>query len=86
MMHLKRDGVVVLLDVERAVLEDRVRDLDTRGLVKRPEQSFAELYEERLPLYRKYADISVACGTMDRHGVCSAVKTSIPAFLSHGQL
>lgn len=73
MRHLKQDGHVILLDVELGILEKRVKNLKTRGLVKRPEQNFAELYLERLPLYNRYADISIACGKMDREEVCAEI-------------
>ena len=73
MMHLKQSGLVVLLDVDLAVLSERVNNVATRGLVKRPEQKFAELFLERLPLYRKYADITIACAGMNRQEVCRVI-------------
>ena len=35
--------------------------MDTRGIAQRPGQSFAELYEERQRLYRRYADLTIDC-------------------------
>jgi shikimate kinase len=58
MAHLKSNGVIIFLDVELATLESRVRDFSTRGLSRRPEQSFAELFDERFKLM-KHADIVI---------------------------
>lgn len=62
MERLKSLGIVVFLDVAYEILESRLRDLHGRGVVIRPGQTLRELYEERTPLYRKYADIVVAEG------------------------
>lgn len=60
MQHLKKGGVAVFLDVELSVLESRVKDYSRRGLAKRPDQDFADLFRERTMLYRKYADIIIS--------------------------
>lgn len=73
MAHLRQHGIVVFLDVDLPVLEARVRDLDTRGLAKRPDQSFSELFEERAPLYAKYADITITCGHITHEEVCERI-------------
>lgn len=70
MAHLMEIGQIVLLQVDLAVLQARVDNVATRGLVKRPEQSFAELYLERLPFYRKYAEYIYECGEQDIETVC----------------
>lgn len=59
MAHLRSDGIVIFLDVVQPVLESRINDYSTRGLAKRPDQSFTELFQERCTLYAKYADITI---------------------------
>jgi shikimate kinase len=61
MTHLKSKAFAVFLDADLPTLESRISDFDTRGLAKDPEQSFSELFDERLPLYRKYADLTIKC-------------------------
>jgi shikimate kinase len=73
MMHLKQDGHVIMLEVELAILEKRISNFESRGLVKRPEQSFAEIFIERRLLYKKYADTTIVCSDMDREEVCNAI-------------
>ena len=77
MQHLKAGGMTVFLDVDIATLNSRVHDSETRGLAKRPDQSFAELFEERLVLYRKYADLTVNCIGLTQEEVCSKIITGM---------
>lgn len=61
MSHLKHFGLIVFLDVDFPELENRLQNFNSRGLARRPEQTLAELYAERRPLYQQYADIIVKC-------------------------
>ena len=61
MTYLKSCGPVVYLEVPLEELRRRIHNYETRGIARRPEQSFAELFEERAALYRQYADITVKC-------------------------
>ncbi|MBN1669616.1 MAG: shikimate kinase [Kiritimatiellae bacterium] len=61
MAHLRRDGVTVHLDLPLALLAKHITDLDSRGIVMAPGQTLEGLYEERQPLYRRYADLTVDC-------------------------
>ncbi len=73
MQHLKRDGVVIFLHADLATLRDRITNFDTRGLAKRPDQSFEDLFQERLFLYSKYADITVESSGFTQEEVCSNI-------------
>jgi shikimate kinase len=73
MSRLRSEGIVVFLDVDLPVLESRLHDLGTRGLAKSRDQSLADLYEERLPLYAKYADVLVKCVQLTQEGVSARI-------------
>ena len=73
MNRLKSDGILIFLDVGLAALVARVRDFSTRGLARRPEQSFTELFDERLTLYMKHADIVIKCDGMAQEQVCERI-------------
>ena len=73
MEHLVSDGVIVFLDADIDTLESRVKDFTRRGLAKRPDQSFADLFAERVPLYRKYAEITVTCAGQSHDEVCARI-------------
>lgn len=77
MQHLKANAVCVFLDVDVSTLNSRVHDYETRGLAKHPDQSFLELFAERLVLYRKYADLTVNCIGLTQEEVCGAIVHSI---------
>lgn len=74
MVHLKSSGVAVFLKVAIETLEARIKDMSTRGIAKRPDQSFLDLYNERSVLYSKYADIVIECGSRTHEEVCAAIK------------
>lgn len=61
MNHLKDLGTIVFLDIQLTSLVQRLKQLDQRGVVRDPGQTIEQLYTERQPLYRKYADITVDC-------------------------
>ncbi len=61
MQHLKHFGPIIFLDTPLNVLEDRIHNMDTRGIARPANQSFADVYAERRPLYLKYADIVIDC-------------------------
>jgi shikimate kinase len=64
MRRLHEHGRIVYLDVPLAELERRVTDVETRGLVRRAGQSLRALFEEREPLYRRWADVCVDCDAL----------------------
>jgi shikimate kinase len=64
MRHLRQGGVAVFLDVDLATLRRRVSDYDARGIARRPDQSFADLFQERFRLYTAYADHTVSCAAL----------------------
>ena len=73
MERLRLDGFVVFLDVDLTTLESRIRDFENRGLAKRPDQTLADLFEERRPLYLKYADITLACAGLTHEEICARI-------------
>ena len=73
MLHLQSEGLVVFLDVDLPTLKARIHDFGTRGLAKSPGQSLDDLYQERLPLYRKYADLVVECGDLSHEEVSARI-------------
>ena len=59
MRHLKEMGTIVFLDVPVAELKRRISNITTRGIAMRKGQTLEALFDERLPLYKRYADITV---------------------------
>lgn len=61
MKHLKKEGVVVYLKISFEEMVSRLRNITTRGIVLAAGQSLHDMYTRRVPLYEKYADITVDC-------------------------
>ena len=59
MRHFQEIGTVVYLKVSCEELKKRLGDLKNRGVSIKEGQTLEDLYEERRPLYEKYADITV---------------------------
>ncbi len=73
MMHLKQDGYFIFLDADLDCLRSRIENYETRGLAKRPDQTFRELFDERYALYTQYADITVNCSFLSQEQVCTEI-------------
>lgn len=59
MQHFRKIGTVVYLRASYGSIKKRIRNLKKRGVVLKDGQTFQDLYNERLPLFEKYADITV---------------------------
>ncbi len=60
MKHLLDISRVIYLSLPYEQLKDRLGSLTMRGVVLRTGQDLRALYNERIPLYEKYADITVS--------------------------
>ena len=65
MEHLKKEGVVIYLDISFEEMVRRLNNITTRGIVLAAGQSLREMYDQRVPLYEKYADITINCSEGD---------------------
>ena len=61
MEKLCADGVCVYLHVDFEELSVRLGNITSRGIVFKNAGTLREVYEERLPLYEKYAHVTVKC-------------------------
>lgn len=61
MAHLREIGRVFYLKLPYEEIESRLGDLSERGVAIKSGMSLNDLYEERKPLYEKYADVIIDC-------------------------
>ena len=61
MEHLKEIGLVVYLKLSLESIAERLGDLKQRGVALKEGWGLKELYEERVPLYEKYAELVIDC-------------------------
>lgn len=61
MSHLQSQGTCVYLKLSPGAVEQRVNNLGSRGIAAAPGKTLADIYQERCPLYERFADITVEC-------------------------
>ncbi len=63
MINLKKYGKVLYINVPLDEIKKRVTNIKTRGIAFREGETLDDVYRVRVPLYEKYADITVDfCG------------------------
>ena len=78
MRHLKELGIVVYLQLSEKTLEKRLKNIFRRGVVmRRAGETVADLYAERVPLYEKYADVTVNCEGMGVEETVRAIAEAV---------
>lgn len=65
MAHLSSIGTVVYLKLPFENLRKRLHNIQGRGVVLKEGQSLWDLYQERAPLYERYADLVVEEADLD---------------------
>jgi len=73
MAHLKTISTIVFLDVSFDEICRRIHNFDTRGIACAENQSFEDLYQERLQLYRRYAEVTVDGNVMDQDEMAETI-------------
>ncbi|MBQ3060836.1 MAG: shikimate kinase [Lachnospiraceae bacterium] len=76
MRHLKAIGEIVYINLPYDVLEQRLGNIKQRGVVLKEGQNLKTLYDERCPMYEKYADIIVDAKDMGIEELVSAISQS----------
>ena len=61
MAHLKSIGKIVYLKISYDDMKKRITNLDTRGVLMKNGDTLLDMYNERVELYEKYADVTIEC-------------------------
>ena len=77
MEHFKKIGTVVYLKASLDSLEKRLGDLDKRGVVHKPGETLLDIFNERSPLYEKYADIIIDENDSEISKIAMKIETAI---------
>ncbi len=57
--HLKEKGKIIFLDVPLDEIKRRLNNISTRGIAAQKNDTIDDIYNERIALYNKYADIII---------------------------
>lgn len=61
MEHFKKSGKIVYLHVDFDEIVKRVTNITTRGIVLKNGKTLSDAFDERKPLYDRFADITIDC-------------------------
>jgi shikimate kinase len=75
--HLKKEGIIVYLRVEFEEIIKRLDNITTRGVVLANGQNLNDMYNQRAPLYEKYADIIIDCTNKSVEEIVCILKNEI---------
>lgn len=70
MSHLKKTGEIIFLNTSYQVIEDR---MDASRKLVRTGGTLKDLYNERIPLYNKYADRVIECDGSEPDAICRKI-------------
>lgn len=76
MAHLKTLGQVVYLSLPLSEIQNRLNNISTRGITMGPGETLAQLYQKRVPLYQKYADLTLETRGMTPEQVVQAIAAA----------
>jgi len=74
MLHLMKNGLVVYLKVPFDIIETRLKNITTRGVVMKKGSKLIDVYNERSPLYEKYADVIIDCKNKDTESIVDEIR------------
>lgn len=77
MEHLRSLGTVVYLQLSYDEVVGRIHNLDSRGIALQPGQTLRDVYDYRVPLYEKYAHLTVHADGQTLAGTVEAVKEAL---------
>ena len=58
-------------------MEKRISNFKTRGVVMRKGNTLLDMYNERLPLYKKWADITINCDRETAEDTAQAIYDAV---------
>jgi shikimate kinase len=79
MLALRDSGVIVFLDAPLELLQERLENWAARGIVIAPGQSLAELFAQRKPLYRRWADLTIRCASKTQQQIAAEIVQRLEA-------
>jgi shikimate kinase len=80
MEHLRNIGVVVYIKLSYETIKNRLGNIKQRGVVFREGQTLKSLYEERCPLYEKYAHLEVNAEGLNTEELMEKISEAVKQY------
>ena len=77
MEHLKKLGKIVYLHLEYEQMCSRINNIATRGILMKNGETLKDMYDERLPLYKKWADVTIHCDNTTVEQTAQAIVSAV---------
>lgn len=77
MQHLKELGAVIFLNLSYDNMCSRIKNLASRGVVMKQGTTLKDMYDERLPLYHKWADEIIDCDNLSVEQTAQAIFDAV---------
>ncbi len=77
MEHFKALGKIIYLAHSCAEIRKRLGNLAKRGVAIKEGQTLRDLYNERIPLYEKYADITIDCDKKEIRDIVEEIRARL---------
>lgn len=81
MEHFREIATIVYIKLDFKEIRERLGDLHQRGVAINGDMTLMDLYEERVPLYEKYADVICEADRMALRDVVAGIKEQIGDFM-----
>lgn len=77
MEHFGEIGKIIYLKHSYKEIKHRLGDLNKRGVTIKEGQTLRDLYDERVPLYEKYADVVVDCSCKNIREIVNDIRVRL---------
>ena len=77
MAHLKENAVVLYLRISFETMMKRIADMHSRGILLKDGETVRAMYDERISLYEKYADMILDCDGKDVETTVSEILATL---------
>lgn len=77
MQKLRKNGTIVFLDVSLQTVLERLNNIQTRGVAAPKGQTIEDIFTARLPLYQKYADITIKADGLSTEETVSSILKAV---------
>jgi shikimate kinase len=77
MAYLGNQSIVVYLALTLESLTKRINNIEARGIVKDKNQTLQDIYQIRLPLYERYANVTIDCSNKTFEAIINEIVETI---------